>query len=131
MIPPFSMKENTPRILVVDFDNTLFHLVRYPQISIIRPGNRLIHAYVRNKKRKGWFVIVNTARQGDALRIAKTRLKLDKIPYDLVNDNHPFLNEKYGETRKITGTRSLDDMQVGLIGWFLRHFCRIVKKTIL
>lgn len=112
-----------PKILVVDFDNTLAHQVNYPDDSTIRLGNRLVHAYVRRKKRQGWYIIINTARSGEALDTAIRMLKGYDIPFDLVNDNHPLLNEKYGETRKVSGTRTLDDMQVGFIGWLLRHFC--------
>ena len=117
------MENRIPRILVVDFDNTIAHQIRYPDMSTIRLGNRIVHAYIRRKKRQGWYIIVNTARHGNALDIARRFLKINRIPCDLINDNHPALNEKYGETRKITGERTLDDMQIGLIGWLLRHFC--------
>ena len=112
-----------PRILVVDFDNTLFHQVRYPDVSSVRLGNRLVHAFVRHKKRRGWYIILNTARHAGALEYALEMMRSFDVPFDLVNDNHPLLNELYGETRKVTGTRMLDDMQLGLIGWLLRHFC--------
>lgn len=112
-----------PRILLVDFDNTLFHQLKYPYGAKSRIGNRLVQAYVRYKKRKGWFVIVNTARHDQALDFASLMLDLHQIPYDLINENHPALVAKYGDTRKICGTRMLDDMQLGLIGWLLRHFC--------
>lgn len=118
------MKENQiPKIFIIDYDNTLFHQRRYPDISSVRLGNKLVHAYVRRKKRQGWYIILNTARNGEALEIAKRNIERYGIPYDLVNDNHPLLNEKYGETRKVSGTRTLDDMQVGFIGWLLRRFC--------
>lgn len=117
------MQECIPRILVVDFDNTIAHQVSYPDISTTRLGNRIVHAYIRHKKRRGWYIIVNTARHGEALETARGFLERNGIPYDLMNDNHPALNEMYGETRKITGERTLDDMQVGLVGWLLRHFC--------
>lgn len=112
-----------PKILVVDFDNTLFHLVEFPKLSSIRLGNRIVHWYVRRKHRQGWYVIINTARHDNALRFAVNRLKAAGIPFDAINENHPDLIAQYGDCRKINGTRTLDDMQIGFIGWFLRHFC--------
>ena len=42
-----------PKILAVDFDNTLFHLNSFPDDSSVRFGNRIVHWYVRKKKRQG------------------------------------------------------------------------------
>lgn len=36
---------------------------------------------------------------------------------------HPVLIAQYGDCRKIACTISLDDTQLGLIGWLLRHLC--------
>ena len=71
-----------PRILVVDFDNTLAHQVNYPDDSTIRLGNKLVHAYVRRKKRRGWDIIIKTAPTGKGLGNPIRVLQEDDIPFD-------------------------------------------------
>lgn len=110
------------KIFAVDYDNTLMHLESYPN-SRKRFGNAIIQAYVRHLKKKGWYIIVNTCRHDEGLKIAIDNLKKHNIPFDLINENHPSGVLKYGETRKIFCNRSLDDTQMGIIGWFLRRFC--------
>ena len=111
------------KILAVDFDNTLFHLNRFTDDSTVRLGNRIVHAYVRHKKRQGWHIVLNTLRHDGPLEYAKEMVKRYDLPIDAVNENHTDLIAEYGDARKIACDRSLDDTQVGLIGWLLRHFC--------
>lgn len=112
-----------PKTLSVDFDNTLFHLTAFPSDSSVRLGNRLVHWYVRRKKEQGWYIILNTCRHDDSLRYAVELCNLYRIPLDAINENGPELIAKYGDTRKIACTRSLDDTQLGLTGFLLRRFC--------
>lgn len=111
------------KILAVDFDNTLFHLAGYPFRSTVRFGNRLVHRFVRRKKKQGWHIVLNTCRHGEALEYARRLTAEYRLPVDAVNENHPVLVAQYGDCRKIACTISLDDTQLGLIGWLLRHFC--------
>lgn len=111
------------KILAVDFDNTLFHLDRYPAGLRVRIGNRIIHALVRKYKKKGFYIIVNTCRHDEEIDRVETYLKYFEIPFDAINENHCEMNRKYGESRKIFCTRSLDDTQMGLTGFLLRKFC--------
>ena len=60
-----------PKILAVDFDNTLFHLNSFPEDSSIRFGNRIVHRYIRRKKRQGWHIVLNTCRHDAALEYAR------------------------------------------------------------
>ena len=112
-----------PKILAVDFDNTLFHLNSFPENSTVRLGNRLIHTYIRRKKSQGWIIILNTCRHDEPLEYAKKLIQKYDLPIDFVNENYPGLIRQYGDSRKIACDRSLDDTQIGFVGWFLRHFC--------
>ena len=109
--------------LAVDFDNTLFHTDNFPNVGKQRLMNKLVAAYVRKKHRQGWVVILNTMREpGKGLECAKSACKAYGIPIDYYNENYPPHVEKYGESRKIGATISIDDTQIGLIGWLLRRF---------
>lgn len=111
------------KILAVDFDNTLFHLNAFPDNSTVRLGNRVVHWYVRRKKQQGWHVVLNTCRHDDALEYAIGMIRKYALPIDMFNENHQALIDKYGDCRKIACDRSLDDTQIGLVGWLLRRFC--------
>ena len=111
------------KILSVDFDNTLFHLNSFPEDSSVRIGNRIVHHYVRRKKKQGWHIILNTCRHDAALEYAIKMVQEYELPVDMFNENHRALIDKYGDCRKIACDRSLDDTQVGLLGWLLRHLC--------
>lgn len=112
-----------PKRLAVDFDNTLFHCVSFPDVSSVRLMNRLVHWYVRHLSKKGWVIICNTCRkEGDRLDRAKAACHLYKLPIDYFNEQEPTAVEVWGETRKIACDRSLDDTQFGLTGFLLRRF---------
>lgn len=116
-------KEPTHCKLVVDFDKTLFSLHNFPDIGPQKLIHKLVAAYVRRKKRQGWIIILNTMREPEkGLQAAIDACKAHNIPIDYANENYPPDIEKYGESRKIGATRSIDDTQVGLIGWLLRRF---------
>lgn len=107
--------------LSVDFDNTLFHTDNYPNVGKQRLMNKLVACYVRRKKKQGWIIILNTMRGPDkGLEAAKAACEAYNIPIDYYNENYPPDIEKYGESRKIGAQLSIDDTQIGLIGWLLR-----------
>lgn len=116
----------SPLKLAVDFDNTLFHttLANFPMIFNQKFIHKLVAAYVRYKKKKGWVIILNTLREkGKGLEEALAACKHFKIPIDYVNENLQVDIDKWGDSRKIACTLSIDDTQVGLIGFLLRK-CR-------
>lgn len=109
--------------LVVDFDNTLFTTQEFPLVGRQRLINKLVASYVRLKKRQGWLIILSTMREkGKGLEAAIEACQQHNIPVDFYNENYPPDVATYGESRKIGATRSIDDTQVGLIGWLLRRF---------
>lgn len=110
--------------LAVDFDSTLASVTEFwPLAGKQNILNKLVAMYVRHMKKKGWIIILNTLREkGKGLEEAVQFCKDKNIPIDLVNENIQSDIEKWGDSRKIACTRSIDDTQVGLIGWLLRTF---------
>ena len=109
--------------LAVDFDGTLFSCKNYPNVGKQKLIHKLIANYVRLKHRQGWIVILNTMREpGKGLEQAKEACKVHNIPIDLYNENYQPDIDRWGDSRKIGAQLSIDDTQVGLIGWLLRRF---------
>lgn len=109
--------------LAVDFDGTLFSRENYPKVGKQKLIHKLIANYVRHKHRQGWIIILNTMREnGKGLEQAKEACEMYKIPIDLYNENHQPDIDRWGDSRKIGAQLSIDDTQVGLIGWLLRRF---------
>lgn len=112
-----------PKVLCVDFDNTIAHCVEFPYKMRGRRMNRLVWKYIRFMKRRGYIIILNTLREKEkGLQAAIDFCLMNDIPIDHVNENLPSEIEIWGDSRKIACKRSLDDTQVGLIGWLLRRF---------
>jgi len=110
------------KILAVDFDNTLFTTITYPNKVKVCFINRLVQFYVRKKHKQGWIIILNTLREkGKGLEIAISCCKEYNIPIDLVNENHFSLVNQWGDSRKIAADLYLDDRNAGFIGWLLRR----------
>jgi len=110
--------------LSVDFDCTLFSLSEnWPEVGKQKLIHKFVASYVRRKKKQGWVIILNTMREySKGLDIAVEACKAHNIPIDYVNENYPPDIERWGESRKIGATRSIDDTQIGIIGWALRTF---------
>jgi len=112
-----------PKRLAVDFDNTLFHCIDFPFAYEVTWLNKFVHMYVKHMKKKGWFIILNTCREsGKGLEYAKKVCKHYELPIDIYNEQEPTAVAVWGETRKIACDLSLDDTQIGFIGWMLRRF---------
>ncbi len=109
--------------LTVDFDGTLFSWGNYPSVGKQKWIHKLIANYVRHKHKHGWIVILNTMREsGKGLEEAKKACEMYNIPIDLYNQNYQPDIDRWGDSRKIGAQLSIDDTQVGLIGWLLRRF---------
>ncbi len=116
-------KHSRPKILCVDFDKTLAHPVQFPYIMRATFMNKVIWRYVRFMKRRGYTITLNTMREhGKGLQVAIDFCEEHNIPIDRVNENLPEEIAIWGESRKIACKYSIDDTQVGLIGWLLRRF---------
>lgn len=109
--------------LTVDFDGTLFSCRNYPSAGKQKWIHKFVANYVRHKHRQGWIIILNTMREaGKGLEQAKEACETYKIPIDLYNQNYQPDIDRWGDSRKIGATISIDDTQIGLIGWLLRRF---------
>ena len=109
--------------LAVDFDNTLAHVIKFPDEMGCTWMNRLVHWYVRRLKARGWTIILNTLREEHkGLPQAIAYCKEHNIPIDYVNENLPEEIALWGDSRKIGARRSLDDTQIGIVGFLLRIF---------
>lgn len=110
--------------LTVDFDGTLFSVSKnWPKVGKQKLIHKLVANYVRHKHRQGWIIILNTMREpGKGLEQAKEACEMYKIPIDLYNENYQPDIDRWSDSRKIGAQLSIDDAQVGLIGWLLRRF---------
>jgi hypothetical protein len=109
--------------LAVDFDNTLFHTSNFPEVGKPTIANKIVWWYVRRKKKQGWIIILNTLREkSKGLDDAMEACKRHNIPIDYVNENYPPDVMRWGESRKIGCQLSIDDTQIGLLGFLLRRF---------
>ena len=69
------------------------------------------------------LMVDNTMREnGKGLEQAKEVCEKFKIPIDLYNENYQPDIDRWSDSRKIGAQLSIDDTQVGLIGWLLRRF---------
>lgn len=101
-----------PKILGVDFDDTLF-LHSYPN-DFSEPCWKNIN-YVKKRKCEGWYVILVTCRHTkDMIEQAVDAARSVGIEFDAINENHPLLIEKYGDCRKIYCDEYLDDKNIVL-----------------
>lgn len=106
----------------VDFDHTLARTIEYPYVIKVTWMNKLVHAYIRHMKKRGHTIIMNTLREGKTLDYAKGFCEAWSIPIDLFNENRPEDIKMWYDSRKIAVDRSIDDTNIGLIGWLLRRF---------
>lgn len=84
-------------IIAVDFDGTLVNN-KYPFIS--DPNMELIGFIKKNRYKYTW--ILYTCRTGKQLDYAVRYMKDEHgIKFDYVNENAPWIIEKYGNSRKI------------------------------
>ena len=98
------------RILAVDFDGTLCEN-KFPDIGL--PKLFVIN-YVKMLKKKGWKIILWTARDGKYLNEAKRWCKKQGLVFDEYNQDLKRL-QKYGfNSRKVFADYYLDDKNLTL-----------------
>lgn len=107
-----SEKSCNPPCIAVDLDGVLFEDGAWPVVGNI--DYPMVEAVLR-VKRRGWAVIFNTCRTGDALNTALLLLYLRAgLKPDYVNENHPDRCDYYGgDCRKISADLYLEDKAVG------------------
>lgn len=117
-------------ILAIDFDNTIAE-TEFP--TIIGPVKN-VGPILRQLKKEGWFIIINTCRGMHHEKDATEFLNIHEIPYDLVNKNHPDLCELFVyDCRKISADIYIDDKNLDSlitgINW-LDIYTKITKLSI-
>lgn len=124
----------------VDFDETLCS-GGYPDITKGKQYwiHRAIMNFLKRRQKKGDYVILNTCRSDVNMETGeeKSNANLKEaviflqnrgfVPHQF-NENAPWLVTKYGNCRKISACRMIDDNGMGIIGWILRFYKRRVKK---
>lgn len=119
----FIIKDNYyfTKKLSVDFDGTLTSFGRFPQPGKPKFIHKVVAFYVRRMRARGYIIILNTMREkGKGLEEALDFMKENNIPFNFVNENTWVDKEKWGDSKKICCTKSIDDTQVGLLGFLLR-----------
>ena len=94
-----------PYIIAVDFDGTLCE-DKYPDIGRARAD---VIAELKDRQRKGDWIILWTCRHGKELGDAVVWCINYGLLFDGVNENHPDLIAVYGDTRKVFADEYWDD----------------------
>lgn len=96
------------KIIAVDFDGTLV-FNKYPFIE--NPNVELLEFIKENRDNYVW--ILYTLRHDKQLDYAIKYLREEwGIEFDYVNENVPWLIEKYGDSRKICADYYIDDRNI-------------------
>lgn len=92
-------------IVAVDFDGTLV-LNKYPYIE--NPNMKLINFIKEYRNKYIW--ILWTCRSGEQLKMAVDYMKQEhNIEFDYINENVPWMIDKFGDTRKVYADLYIDD----------------------
>lgn len=98
---------NTPMIIAIDFDNTLFK-TEWP--DIVEPIWPTIQM-AQKKKDEGCKLILWTCRHDERLKEAVAACREVGLEFDAVNENLPEIIEEFGgDTRKIFANEYWDDL---------------------
>lgn len=105
-----NQKQYDRKIIGVDFDDTLF-LHSYPA-NDSEPNWAVIN-YIRHQKSEGAYIILVTCRhRAEDLKFAIEACRRVGIEFDAVNDNLPFMKEKFGDCRKVYCNEYIDDKNI-------------------
>ena len=114
------MKDNSKTIIAIDFDDTLFKTINYP--NELKPKWRVINK-VKKLINKGYCCCLWTCRSGDNLKIAVELCKSVGIGFEWVNENPDFAIKQFGnDCRKIGATYYIDDKNLNIIGFLIKRF---------
>lgn len=112
-------------IIAVDFDGTLIHGNKWPDVAGL-PDEHLINHLIWQRKVLHNKVILYTCRTGDHLKAAVDYCKAAGLEFNAVNENLPELIEAYGsDSRKISADIYIDDRAChpGSVSWsFFNEF---------
>lgn len=95
-----------PKIIAVDFDGCIV-TNRFPEVGKI--NEKLVND-LREEKKKGTIIIIWTCRSGKYIKPMVNFLNENKIPFDYINENVPWL--PFETSRKIYADYYYDDRAV-------------------
>ena len=117
--------QDPPLVIVVDYDGVLDR-AGYPDSGKI--DTFVVNCLLR-LQRRGAYIVLNTCRKGEYLKLA-TRLCRDAgLRFDLVNENPPHLIWQYGDCRKIGGDVYVDDKDI-CFGRFRMHWRLLILSLL-
>lgn len=93
-------------IIAVDFDGTLSLGARWPELGV---ANKELFEYLSEKQESGATLILWTCRHDGYLMDAIDWCSSFGLRFDYVNENVPWLIEKYGDCRKVFADVYIDD----------------------
>lgn len=105
-----------PPVVAIDFDGKIVES-NYPNIGDLKPYARIA---LKNIKKAGWTMILNTCRSNKKLEEARLFLAQHDIYFDYYNENDPNRIEFFDhDSRKIGADIYIDDRHLfgGDIGW--------------
>ena len=104
-------------IIAVDFDGTLCE-IDYPNIGDAKID---VIQKIKEAKKKGHIIILNTCRVGSTLNSALFWLQVNwGLEFDYVNENCFENISQYFDCRKIGADLYVDDLAPGSIDYFLK-----------
>ena len=96
-------------IISCDFDKTICLGNSFPNPYEGKPNIKLIR-YLKEAKKRGNKLILNTMREGDLLFMAVTWCMGKGLEFDAINDNLPEMTQKWGcNPRKVYADYYIDD----------------------
>jgi hypothetical protein len=136
------IKEYGPDTFIwgIDFDETLCY-GGYPDIK--KGKQKWIHKLIMNflkwRQNKGAYIILITCRSDTFMETGEEK-KTGNLKEAIIflqnrgfvpnqfNENAPWLISKYGDCRKISVCRMIDDNGMGVVGWILRYYKKKLKN---
>jgi hypothetical protein len=107
-----SYEKNQKVVVAVDFDGTLFESGAFPEVGA--PIPRIIN-FVKSLHKAGFVIVIWTLRdekKGTA-KYAKDALELEGVPYDYFNETPLFVQDEWGDQRKLGAHYFIDDRNAG------------------
>jgi hypothetical protein len=128
--------KSLPKLLAIDFDETIVHSNPFPAINGLRRGAK---KYINKLHQEGYYIIIWTCRTDKDLckdeTNAKGYLQLHSIPFDLINENHNALKKCFkNDCRKIACDFYIDDKglwPLGFPSWFWLYWIIKFKSWLL
>lgn len=106
---------NSRKIIAVDFDGTIVE-DNWPGFGEIK--YRVVEKMKEEKIMNDAYIIIWTCRSGEDLSLMQAFLDHNKIPYDRINVNAPWIIAEWKrDNRKIFAHEYIDDKAINVEDW--------------